>query len=90
MWNEGPTTAFHVLKDALVIPPLLALPNYDKPFIIENDASGLKIGVVLIQQGHPIAYIGKSLEPRHQAMCVYDWELSAIIFAVTKWSHYLL
>lgn len=63
---------------------------YTKPFIIETDASGIGIGAVLMQQGHPIAYISKSLAPKHQYMCVYDRELLALIFAVTKWSHYLL
>lgn len=71
MCNERASVAFHVLKDALVTAPVLALPDYDKPFIIEIDANSSGIGVVLMQQGHPIAYINKSLAPRHQAiMCI--------------------
>ncbi|KAH0747437.1 hypothetical protein KY285_009094 [Solanum tuberosum] len=57
VWNEGATTAFHVLKNALVTTPVLALPDYDKLFIIETDARGSGIGAILMQQGHPIAYI---------------------------------
>lgn len=43
-----------------------------------------------MQQGHPITYISKTLAPRHQSICVYDRELLALVFVVTKWSHYLL
>lgn len=79
VYNDSATTTFHILKDALVTTPILASPDYDKPFIIDTDASGSGIGAVLMQQGHPIAYISKSLSPKHQAMCVYDRELLAII-----------
>jgi hypothetical protein len=45
--------AFETLKKAMINPPVLALPDMSKPFIIETDASRLGIGVVLMQGGHP-------------------------------------
>lgn len=78
------------MKQALISAPVLALPNYSQIFIVETDASGKGIGVVLMQLGHPIAYISKSLAPKHQILSVYDRELLALLLAITRWSHYLL
>jgi hypothetical protein len=41
-------------------PPVLALPDRDKLFIIENDASGNGMRVVLMQEGHPLVFINKT------------------------------
>nr|GEU59419.1 retrotransposon-related protein [Tanacetum cinerariifolium] len=40
---------------------VLALPNFSKEFMVETDACGTKIGAVLIQENHPIAYLSKAL-----------------------------
>lgn len=66
------------------------MPNYNQTFMVETNASGKGIGAVLMIEGHPLAYISKSLAPKHQAMSVYDRELLALLFAVSRWSHHLL
>ena len=50
-WGEAQEQAFNMLKDKLTSAPLLALSNFSKTFEIECDASGLGIGVVLMQDG---------------------------------------
>lgn len=42
-------------------PFVLALLDFNKQFIIETNTSKVGISVVLIQEGHPLSYISKSL-----------------------------
>lgn len=82
--------AFVTLKTALTSTPVLALPNFAKPFTVECDASNGGLGAVLSQDLHPIAYLSKSLSPKHQLLPTYDREMMAVLFAVQKWRPYLI
>lgn len=57
VWTSQAESPFQALKKALIFAPMLAMPNFPLPFIIETYASAKGIGAVLQQQGHPIAYI---------------------------------
>jgi len=48
-WNEICQQAFELLKEHLVSPPILAYPQFDRPFILYTDASEGAIGAVLSQ-----------------------------------------
>ncbi|GJR23773.1 putative mitochondrial protein [Tanacetum coccineum] len=58
--------------------------------VIETDASGVGIGVVLQQQGHPIAYLSKTLATKHQSLSAYEKELLVVVMVLQKWRGYLL
>jgi hypothetical protein len=58
-------SAFQELKTALVQAPVLALPDFSHPFIIETEACQYEVGAVLMQQGHSIAYLSKALSPQN-------------------------
>ena len=47
-WNDKALEAFTKLKEAVTQPPVLALPNFSRPFIIECDALGKGLGAVLM------------------------------------------
>lgn len=64
MWTSITEEAFLTLKQALVSAPVLALPDFTKPFMIETDACDYGIGAVLMQQGHPLAFVSKTLALR--------------------------
>jgi hypothetical protein len=36
--------------------PCFILPDFTQPFVLECDSSGIGIGVLLMQSGHPIAF----------------------------------
>ncbi|GJR36999.1 putative mitochondrial protein [Tanacetum coccineum] len=75
--TEEAQSAFLHLKDAMVNAPVLKLPNFNKEFIVETDASWVGIRVVLQQAGHPIAYM-------HHSLSTYEKELLAVIQALHK------
>ena len=89
-WSTEVKEAFRKLKEVMTSPSVLTLLDYSKEFVRETNACITGIGTVLMQEGHPIAYISKALSPRHQGLSVYEKELLAIVQAVTKWHHYLI
>jgi len=89
IWTPEHTAAFQALKDALCSSPVLALPNFSKPFTIETDASDSGVGAVLMQDGHPLAFFSKALGPRTRGLSTYEKEYMAILLAVQQWRSYL-
>jgi len=90
LWNNVAEEAFARLKRAVTTTPVLALSDFNKMFVLECDASGLGIGVVLMQEGQLIAFTSRVLSPLHLSLTVYDNEMLAIIHATTKWMPYLI
>jgi hypothetical protein len=89
VWRPEHDVAFQTLKQALCQAPVLALPNFQKPFCIETDASDLGIGAILMQEGHPIAYLSKALGPKSRGLSTYEKEYMTILIVVQAWRAYL-
>ena len=88
-WNSKAEEAFLKLKQIMSSAPVLALPDFSKPFILETDASGYGIGDVLTQGNGPIAYLSKVLGVKNSALSTYEKEFLAVLMAIEKWKHYL-
>jgi hypothetical protein len=69
-------TAFEELKATVTNPPILMLPNFNLPFVVECDALGRGIGAILMQQQQqPLAFFSQVLEERFLLMSTYENEL---------------
>ena len=64
--------AFQQLKEALTSPPILRLPDFTQRFVIECDASGIRLGAILLQQNQPVAYFSEALKGSALALSIYE------------------
>ena len=87
--TDAELTAFQTLKNALVSPPVLAIPQFDKPFEVYTDASDHACGAVLIQESRPVAYMSKKFTPAERNYPTHDRECLAIVSAYREWRCYL-
>ena len=83
-WTDTSQRAFDRLKEVMSSCPVLALPDFTQPFVLECDASGEGIGAVLMQGGHPIAFESRKLLPHERFYAIYDKEMLAIMHALAK------
>ncbi|GJT09995.1 putative reverse transcriptase domain-containing protein [Tanacetum coccineum] len=89
VWGEEQELAFQTLKDKLCNAPILALPNRPEDFVVYCDASGIRLGCVLMQRGKVIAYASRQLKIHEENYTTHDLELGAVVFALKIWRHYL-
>lgn len=89
-WSPAAQTAFDNLKQAMIVTPMLALPDFSVPFVVETDSSGFGMGSVLMQRGHPIAYFSKQFCPKLLRSLTYIRKLHTITTAVKCWRQYHL
>ncbi|WVZ89884.1 hypothetical protein U9M48_036233 [Paspalum notatum var. saurae] len=88
-WSDSQEVAFSTLKDKLTHAPLLQLPDFNKVFELECDASGIGLGAVLLQEGKPVAYFSEKLSGASLKYSTYDKELYALVRTLHTWQHYL-
>ena len=78
--------AMAILKGKVQSTPVLVFPNFEKPFLLEMDASKEGLGAVLSQKQsngrhHPIAFGSCSLTPAEK-----NYHSSKLEFLTLKWS----
>ena len=88
-WGPEGEVAFLKLKQALTLAPVLAFPNFSKPFVVKTDASAIGIVAVLMQVDYTLVFISRVLAPKWQQLSVYEKELLVVVHAVQKWEQYL-
>ena len=73
---------------------MLAFPNFDSPFLMETDASGIGLGAVLAQKQEdgsvrPLAYASHSLQKHERNYGVTELEALAVVWVVKHFRPYL-
>ena len=88
-WGPAQRDAFSALKHALTVSPVLAYPDYSRPFLLRTDASLAGIGGILLQQGEEkkprvVAYGSRALRPAEKNYSTYRLEFLALYWAITQ------
>jgi hypothetical protein len=93
IWEDVQERSFQHLKSMLMQDPILRLPDFNKPFWLQVDASDTGIGAVLMQEYDgelfPISYASKKLLPRERAYSVIERECLALVWGINKFQTYL-
>ena len=92
-WEGEQEQAFNALKAALTQAPILRMPDFDKPFIVQCDASEKGIGAILLQEypdgKFPVMCASKKLLPRECRYSTIERECLAIVYAIKKFYNFL-
>jgi len=94
-WTTEHQDAFDGIKESLVSAPVLALPDFERPFSVVCDASDYALGCCLMQRdaegrNRPISYQSRKLQGAELNYPVHDKELLAMKYALVKFRVYLL
>lgn len=93
-WSEKCQSSFNNAKALLANAPVLAAPDFKKPFLLAVDASASGAGAVLLQQdadeiAHPVSYFSKKFNRHQQAYSTVEKEALALVLAVQHFEVYL-
>ena len=94
LWTDECERTFEQLRRLLTTTPLLAYPDFKRPFILDTDASGVGIGAVLSQldeagRERVVAYGSRVLSKAERQYCVTRRELLAVVTFIKQFKPYL-
>ena len=95
LWSPEAEAAFQELKRRFTTAPILTMPDPQRQFVVEVDASNEGIGAILSQRSqqdgkmHPCAYLSRRLSKAERNYDVRNRELLAVKVALEEWRHCL-
>jgi hypothetical protein len=93
-WGVSHEQAFNEIKNLVAEAIELTVPNPNKEYVMQTDASGTGIGVVLLQEDdsqvlRPVAIASRKLERAEKNYPTHERELLAIVWGVKHFRYYL-
>ena len=94
-WGPAQQASFEDLKTALTNEPVLALPDFTKPFILMTDGSSAGFGAVLGQhhgdaKERVVAYASRKAGPLERSYSASELECLALVWATKHFREYLI
>jgi hypothetical protein len=88
-WDENAERSFQLLKEKLCAFPVLIVPNVEKPFLVQVDASDFAVGVCISQYDelgneHPVAYGSQKLTDSQVRWSTIEKEAYAVVWALQR------
>ena len=92
-WGDGEQQAFEKIKQCLGTRPVLTIPDWNRPFHVDTDASGVATGAILYQVEDdgtkcPIYYHSRTLTAVQRKWSATERELYAMVDAARKFRVY--
>jgi len=88
-WSQECESAFLAIKEKLITAPVLACPDFEKPFDLFVDGSQTGLGGILSQEGRVVAYASRSLTKAEKKYCPTEIECLAVLWCIEKFKGYL-
>jgi len=89
-WEPQHQKAFVMAKRVIAKETLLAYPNFNKPFQIHTDTSHYQLGAVVSQEGKPIAFYSRKLNPAQTRCTTTERELLCIVETLNEYRNNVL
>lgn len=93
VWSDECQASFNAIKERLISEPILAYPRFDKPFIIQCDASAWACGAILCQEidgkEQVVCYAGRKFNDAETRYSASERELLAVLFGVKTFKPYI-
>lgn len=94
-WRQEHQSIFEDLREALLKPPILTLPDFEREFFLQVDASNTALGACLSQfdeqnKEHPVVFLSRRLRKNEVKYDIREKEALAVVWAVTKLRPYLI
>ena len=89
-WTKELNDCFENIKKHISEETILAFPDYEKPFDIHVDASDYQLGGVISQDGRPIAFYSRKLNPAQRNYTTGEREMLSIVETLREFRNMLL